>query len=170
MPSELVTACTHQLIKRQLSVAFIESATAGRLCSEFALVPNSGQVLKGGIICYDACVKEDLLKVPSELIERFTPESAEVTKQLAINARSLFPADIHVAITGLTTEGGSESREKPVGTMFIHILIGKKSIAAQSVFKGTAEKIVMQTIDRVASLLLERLEEQHVANPSLQSN
>jgi nicotinamide-nucleotide amidase len=157
MPSQLVIACSEKLAEKELSIAFTESATAGRLCAEFSLVPHSGKILKGGIVCYDACIKEDLLKISKDLIDRFTPESAEVTQELALNSRSLFPADIHVAITGLTTEGGSESPQKPVGTMFIHILIGEKSIGVQSVFQGTAEEIILKTIDRVAELILEKL-------------
>lgn len=170
MPSPLVIACSEKLAEKELSIAFTESATAGRLCSEFALVPQSGKILKGGLVCYDACIKEDLLKISTDLIERFTPESAEVTQELALNSRSLFPAAIHVAITGLTTEGGSESPQKPVGTMFIHILIGEKSIAVQSLFQGTAEEIILQTIDRVAELILEKLEENEVDISCLHAN
>lgn len=170
MPSQLVLACSEKLAEKELSIAFTESATAGRLCSEFALVPHSGKILKGGIVCYDACIKEDLLKISTDLIARFTPESAEVTKELALNSSSLFPADIHVAITGLTTEGGSESPQKPVGTMFIHILIGEKSIGVQSLFKGTAEEIILQTIDRVAALLLEKLAKNDLATSCLHAN
>lgn len=157
MPSQIVIDCSRAIADNNLTIAFIESATAGRLCSEFALVPDSGKILKGGLVCYDACIKEDLLKIPNDIIERFTPESAEVTGELARNAVSFFPADIHVAITGLISEGGSETPQKPVGTMFIHILMDDKSIAVQSVFDGSPEEIILQTIDRVASLLLNQL-------------
>jgi nicotinamide-nucleotide amidase len=40
--------------------------------------------LKSGIVCYDACIKQDVLGLPAELVEKYTPESAEVTKELAI--------------------------------------------------------------------------------------
>lgn len=46
--------------------------------------------------------------------------------------------DIQVAVTGLTMPGGSETQEKPVGTMFIHALIKGKPVAVREVFKGTA--------------------------------
>jgi nicotinamide-nucleotide amidase len=160
MPSEIVLACSKVLAQHQLSIAFAESATAGRLSSEFALVPESGKILKGGIICYDAIVKECVLHLPKILIEKYTPESAEVTEALAINLKKLIPADIHVAVTGLTSPGGSETPEKPVGTIFIHMLIKETPFAVRTTFQGSPEAIVMQTIDQVADSLMDALESQ----------
>ena len=68
------------LIENKLTVAFAASATAGRITSEFSLIDDAGKFLKGGIACYDAAIKESLLDVPHELIDRFTPESMEVTR------------------------------------------------------------------------------------------
>ncbi|MDR6943195.1 CinA family protein [Mucilaginibacter pocheonensis] len=157
MPSDLLIAC-HQLLKeKKLTIAFAESATAGRLSAELSLIPECGDILKGGIVCYDACIKQDILGVPQEIVEEYTPESAEVTKELAERLSHFMKADIQVAVTGLTMPGGSETKEKPVGTIFIHLLIKNKAIAVRDVFSGTAEEIVLQTVDRVASLLIDEL-------------
>lgn len=80
MPSALVIESSKLLIANRLTLAFAESATAGRAAAEFSLVKNAGKLLKGGLVCYDACLKEDILGVPSELIKKYTPESAEVTR------------------------------------------------------------------------------------------
>lgn len=157
MPSEILNQCSKALAERKLTVAFVESATAGRLSAEFSLCAESGTILKGGLVCYDASLKEGILHVPKEMIERFTPESAEVTKELAERLQSFIPADIHVAVTGLTCPGGSESPEKPVGTMFVHIFIGRKSRGIREVFTGSPEEIVLQCIDRIAGLILEEI-------------
>ena len=53
--------------------------------------------------------------------------------------------------------GGSETTEKPVGTMFIHTIIKGKSMPLREVFKGSAEEVVLQTIDRIAQLLIDEL-------------
>ena len=157
MPSELVINCSKVMAEQKLTIAFVESATAGRLCSEFSLAPDSGKTLIGGLVCYDACIKEDLLGVPQELVERYSPESAQVTKELAKRLKDYMPADIHVAITGLTTAGGSETPEKPVGTMFIHMCIHDESVAVHDIFSGTPEEIILQTIDKVAKLIMGEL-------------
>src|SRR5690606_30231277 len=127
---------------------FAESATAGRVTSEFSLIPDSGKFLKGGFICYDACLKQDVLGVPEALISEYTPESAEVTAAIARGLSLLIPADIHIGITGLPAPGGSETPEKPVGTMFIHgIIKGNTTIfSARPVFQGTADEIILQPV------------------------
>ena len=157
MASEKILACSKLLAGHGLSVAFAESATAGWLCSEFALAPESGKVLMGGIVCYDASLKESILGVSAQLIKQFTPESQEVTEQLAHRLPLLIAADICVGVTGLTTAGGSETAEKPVGTMFISALIKGEIVNLRKVFKGSCEEIIHQTVDAVAELLMEQV-------------
>jgi nicotinamide-nucleotide amidase len=141
-----------------LTIAFAESATAGWLCSEFALTEHSGKVLKGGIVCYDADLKVSLLGVPRQLFEKFTPESMEVTQDLAERLDSKIPSDIQVAVTGLTAPGGSETAEKPVGTMFVFAMVKGKPCSFRKVFSGSREDIIHQTIQATAEMLIEAVQ------------
>ncbi|MFD2147059.1 CinA family protein [Mucilaginibacter antarcticus] len=150
-----IADCAKMLAKHQLSVAFVESATAGWLCSEFALTEQSGKILKGGIVCYDAALKESLLGVPHDVIERFTPESQEVTDELAQRLGRLIAADIYVAVTGLTTPGGSETAEKPVGTMFVSAVIKGRLVSRRFNFEGPCEQVIKLTIKAAAELLMQ---------------
>lgn len=151
--------CGQLLQEKKLTIAFAESATAGRIVSEFSQIPDAGTFLKGGIACYDACLKEDLLHVSPELIKKHTPESAAVTEAITKGLVRLIPADIHIGITGLTAPGGSESPEKPVGTMFIHGIVrgGTPIFSDRQVFRGTPEEIVLQTVHHTAILLVSYL-------------
>ncbi|QNL48405.1 CinA family protein [Olivibacter sp. SDN3] len=153
MSLELIVECSKLIADKGLTIAFAESATAGRACSLFSFTPYAGKVLKGGVVCYDASVKIGLLGIPAALIRRYTPESAEVTETMANALKKMMNADIYVAITGLTASGGSESPVKPVGTMFIHLLLENLTLSVSSVFSGTSEEIVDQTICKIASLL-----------------
>lgn len=157
MISPKVIECSKAIVKKGWKITFVESASAGRMCYEFSRVPDSGKILIGGLVCYDADMKEDILEIPPELIEVFTPESAEVTKAMAHNFCRIIASDICVAITGLTTPGGSETPEKPVGTIFLHIIFPHKQLAKRYEFKGTAEEIVTQAIDTAASLIVNEL-------------
>ena len=157
MAREKILTCAKALADSGLTIAFVESATAGRMCSEFSLAPESGQILQGGISCYEVFVKENIVKVPHELIEAFTPESAEVTAALAENAQALFNSGITVAVTGLTTPGGSETPEKPVGTMFIHIIHPTGFVSHREIFSGDQEAIVLQAIERAAELITQAI-------------
>jgi nicotinamide-nucleotide amidase len=158
MHSDTLLTCGRLLIDQKLTIAFAESATAGRMASDFSLIPDAGKFLIGGLVCYDAGLKEQLLKVPEELIKNMTPESMEVTMAIAAGLKRLIPANLHVGITGLTAPGGSETPEKPVGTMFIHALLhGEVLFSERIVFQGSPEEIVKQTTEHTALMLLNSL-------------
>lgn len=157
MPSKMVMECSNALAAKGWNIAFAESATAGRMSAEFSMTKKSGKILSGGIVCYDACVKETLLNVPHSIIEKYTPESKEVTQILAQQAFKIFNSKVTVAITGLTAPGGSESEQKPLGTIFFHIITPTKELSHRDLFKGTPEKIVLQAIDKAAELIMKTL-------------
>lgn len=154
MASENIIRCSKIIADKKLTIAFAESATAGWLASEFSLTPYSGDILLGGMVCYDACTKEELFDISKAIIDKHTPESAEVTRLLAEGLNKYFKSDIAVGITGLTAPGGSETEEKPVGTMFIHITLPQGVYCAhREVFAGGPEDIIAQTIERTGELL-----------------
>jgi nicotinamide-nucleotide amidase len=157
MPSEIVIKCSHALKEESLTIAFAESVTAGKVISEFALIPNCGSVLNGSIVCYDVSVKKSLLGVTDEMLERYTPESAEVTEQLAIGLRKLIPSDVIVAVTGLAAPGGSETEEKPVGTMFVHGFFKDKPWNLRLLINDEPEQVILRSIDAIAEFLLNEL-------------
>ncbi|TCN57648.1 CinA family protein [Flavobacterium circumlabens] len=157
MSSEIIIRCSEIVADKGWNIAFAESASAGKLCAEFSLTPFSGKILRGGIVCYEVFVKEQILHIPPSLIEEFTPESEQVTQALAERTAFIFNSDITVALTGLTTPGGSETPEKPVGTIFLHIITPLGSIIHREVFAGNAEQIVLQAGEKVAQLILDKL-------------
>jgi nicotinamide-nucleotide amidase len=157
MPSEIVINCSHALKDNGLSIAFAESVTSGKLISEFALIPNCGTVLKGSIVCYDVSVKTSVLGVSAKIIDEYTPESAEVTEQLAIGLKKLIPADVIVAVTGLAAPGGSETEEKPVGTMFVHGFFKDQPWKLELLFEDEPEQVILRTIDAIADYILHQL-------------
>ena len=146
------------LIAKKLTLAFAESATAGRASAEFSLACEAGKFLRGGFVCYDATLKCEVLHVSKKMLDKYTPESMEVTSAIASGLRALIEADIHIGITGLPCAGGSETSEKPVGTMFIYALYGGEQLFAERrLFSGTHQQIIKQTVHEVARLLLEYL-------------
>jgi nicotinamide-nucleotide amidase len=146
------------LISKNMTIAFAESATAGRASAEFSLACDAGKFLKGGFVCYDAALKTDLLKVSEEMLTQYTPESMEVTTAIASGLLALIPADIHIGITGLPCAGGSETPEKPVGTMFIcALLYGELWFTERLQLSGTHQHIIEQTVEHTAQMLSQYL-------------
>jgi nicotinamide-nucleotide amidase len=160
---ETINRCARLLIEQHLTIGFAESATCGHISSSFSLADNAGKFLKGGIACYDAAIKANLLRVDRGLIEQHSPESAEVTKEITIGATPLLDVDICIGCTGLTCKGGSETDEKPVGTMFLHGIHHNETIFAERiVFGGDQRHILERATDRAAHLLLQYLEHKSV--------
>ena len=157
MTSEIIIKCSEAIAAKGWNIAFAESASAGKLSFEFAMTPLSGKILRGGIVCYEVYVKEEILLVPHDLIEACTPESEQVTAALAQRAAVIFDSDITVALTGLTTPGGSETAEKPVGTIFLCIITPVGTIDHREVFSGSPQQIIQQAADKTASLILEKI-------------
>lgn len=133
----LVHKLLKSLTEKKLTLAFAESVTCGLAMHQGNLTAGTSYVLLGGVVCYDEKVKAGLLKVNQELIKKFTAESQEVSDEMAENLLQLIPADICVAITGLNTDGGSESSQKPVGTVFFSLLYNGKLLRKRKLFKGS---------------------------------
>lgn len=157
MPSTSVSDCWAAIASKAWNVAFVECATAGRMSSEFSLCDPNGTMLRGGMLCHDAFVRKNVLKLPQWVVDKYPPESAEITESLAIYAAAFFETDVTVAITGIIASGGNETPEKPVGTIFIHIILPMGAIAHQERFFGTPERIILQAIDRTAELITARI-------------
>lgn len=157
MPSDIIIQCSEAIAEKGWKIAFAESASAGKLSTSFSLTPLSGKILRGGIVCYEVFVKENILQVSHDLIEQYTPESAEVTRALAERTAFIFDSQITVALTGLTTAGGSETAEKPVGTIFLSIITPVGTIDHREIFFGSPEQIIQQAADRTASLIIEKI-------------
>jgi len=153
-----LTYCGRLLAREGLKIAFVESASAGFLSYSFSMLENSGAVLVGGLVCYDARVKEEILKIDSGLIRKYTPESAEVTRAMAYQFRQFIEADIIVALTGLTTDGGSETPEKPVGTMFLHVIFPWGEKGYRRHFDGTPQEILDLTLLETVKLISNEIE------------
>jgi len=134
-----------QLIKlmqqKNLTLAFAESMTCGLAAYQLSSVKGTNDVLRGSVVCYQEVAKKESLRISSSLLKKFTAESQEVTDALAKKLPSLITADVHAAITGLASEGGSEGPGKPVGSVFMTVIFNKKIFRKQKVFRGRPQEI-----------------------------
>ena len=131
-----------------------ESLTGGGIGAALTAVPGSSQVYKGGVISYTNWVKENILRVPGEVLETYGAVSAQTAQAMARGVRELLKADVAVAVTGLAGPGGDEFGN-PVGTVFIGYQDEKTAQVIGCHFIGTREEIRNQTIDRALKLVLE---------------
>jgi nicotinamide-nucleotide amidase len=149
------------LVEQKQTIAFAESMSAGFLAYRFSTVEGSGEVFLGSLVCYQPALKTSLLKVPQALIQEYSAESMAVTVSMAEGLMNLVAPSIGVAITGLCSPGGSECEEKPVGTVFVVFSQQRQqetiSWSRRYLFKGSAERIVEQTVEHITDELMRHL-------------
>jgi nicotinamide-nucleotide amidase len=136
---------TNTLVKllqaEKLTLALAESVTSGLVSHQFSTVKGTMDIFRGAIVCYHPDVKTRLLGVSNSLLKKYTPESQQVTDELAKKLRQKIEADIHAAVTGISSAGGSETKVKPVGTVFFSVLFKKKLYRKRQVFRGSPQDI-----------------------------
>ena len=75
------------------------------------------------------------------LIKKHTAESQVITDKLVRKLKLLIKADVHASITGLAAAGGSENRNKPVGTVYYSVLYKNKLSRKKKQFRGSPLEI-----------------------------
>ena len=152
-----------KMIDKNLQISFAESMTAGNLVGEFAKGEGAGKVLKGGVAVYTEESKKELLGVKSSTIKKYTAESQEVTTELVKGLKKLMKTEMAVAVTGLAFNGGSETKEKPVGTVFISILYNDDLKEYRKLFKPSQtqdiNKCKEEVIINTTSFVFDKLNE-----------
>jgi len=107
------------LVKRGWQMAAAESCTGGLVGHVITQVPRSSDHFLGGIVSYSDAVKEELLGVPGELLERVGAVSAEVAEAMTAGALDRFPvAHLTLAVTGIAGPDGG-TPDKPVGLTYV---------------------------------------------------
>lgn len=142
------------LQQKGLTLALAESVTCGMIAEKLNTVQGTADVFMGSLVCYHPYTKIHTLKIPKNLINKCSCESQEVTSAMAKNLGRLFNADIYAAITGLSAPGGSESKGKPVGTIFISVIFKKKLKRERYLFRGTPAEIKKKACKALLQLVL----------------
>ena len=132
-----------------------ESLTGGGIGAALTAVPGSSEVYKGGIISYTNAVKEPVLGVPREILERYGAVSQWTAECMASGVRKKLDADVAVSVTGLAGPGADEYGN-PVGTVFIGYEDARHSVVEHFVFSGSREEVRSQTVRAALELILKQ--------------
>jgi nicotinamide-nucleotide amidase len=105
------------LIAADATLATVESLTGGRLAALVTAVPGASAGYLGGFVTYATRLKEELVGVPHEVVERYGVVSAECARAMAVGCRDATGATYALATTGVA--GPDRQEDKPVGTVFV---------------------------------------------------
>jgi len=137
---------------RGWTLGTVESVTGGMVAARLTSVPGSSASFVGSIIAYSAAAKQNLLDVPSGVMDAHGLVSEETALAMAEGGASRLPADVVVAITG---SAGPEPLEAPVGTMVVAVRTPEGSRARVLQMPGDRERA--RTLATTAALQMLRL-------------
>lgn len=130
----LEEAVGESLKLHQKTVATAESCTGGYIAHLFTSIAGSSNYFKGSAVTYANEIKENILDVSHDDLEKQGAVSETVVKQMALGAKAKFGTDYAIATSGIAgPDGGTE--DKPVGTTWIAIA-GPKGVLAKKYHFG----------------------------------
>lgn len=108
------------LVRNGKTLSVAESCTGGRIASLFTAMPGASRYFYGSVTSYDNSVKENILHVPTGIIDTCGAVSMECAEAMANGVRNALGTDYSLSTTGIAGPDGGSS-EKPVGTVWIAV-------------------------------------------------
>ncbi len=122
------------LKEKKLTISVAESLTGGLVADRITNVPGSSAYFERGVVTYSNRSKTQLLGVPEALIREHGAVSKEVAVLMAKGVRKASGTSVGLATTGIAgPSGGTET--KPVGTVFVAVSDGKRTVCRDFLFK-----------------------------------
>ena len=119
--SESIEQKVVEMLKRNgLTLATAESCTAGYIPKRLTDIPGASNVFEYGAITYSNEMKQKVLGVKKETLEKYGAVSEQTATEMAAGIRRVSGSDIGIAVTGIAGPG-SDGTSKPVGLCFIAI-------------------------------------------------
>lgn len=129
-----------------------ESCTGGYIAHLITSIPGSSAFYKGSVVSYANEIKEDLLGVEAETLQRVGAVSEEVVIQMAKGALAAMKTDYAIAVSGIMGPDGG-SAEKPVGTVWVAIGSNQKVEAHKLSFRFDRMRNIQLTTANALNLL-----------------
>lgn len=140
-------------------VALAESCTGGKVAHMLTSVPGASAYFNGGMVCYSAKSKMDLLGVSAQTIEEHSVISAAVAEEMAQGARRVFGAHYGIGITG-NAGPATDDTDEGVGVVFISVASAHTVQTKRFNLGQPREKV----IERSANKSLEMLQAEILKN------
>ena len=140
MGESFLESLQHLLEKNGVTISTAESCTGGMLAELLTRTPGASKVYRGSIVAYNEEIKQEMLGVPSEVLQEHGAVSAETVRIMAQSVRERFRTGIGVAVSGVAgpTVGGDAM---PVGTFFVGLSTPLGSTEVRCLYVNEREKV-----------------------------
>ncbi|WP_380080241.1 CinA family protein [Falsiporphyromonas endometrii] len=129
------------LTNRKETLCTAESCTGGMLAAAFTSIPGASEYFKGGIISYTYDVKNNLLGVPLEDLEKYGAVRSEVALQMAVGAKEQMQSTYSISTTGVAGPGGG-SPDTPVGSVWVGLTSPNETYTKLLHLSGDRKQII----------------------------
>lgn len=150
------------MITSGLTLSTAESCTGGLIAEAVTRVAGASATFRGGVVSYSEEVKQKVLGVSSDTLERFTVYSEQVASEMSLGVMRLMQTDAAIGVTGIAGPGGG-TEDKPVGTVYVSVRYGSRETVKdlrlyEEYEKPDRELIRQTTAQRALEMLMTLLE------------
>lgn len=134
------------------TVATAESCTGGLIAERFTANAGASKYFKGSIVSYTKDVKVNVLKVPEDVIEKYSVVSAEVSEAMAKNILQLMQTDFAIATTG-NAGPTKDDTDEGLGIVYIAIATKDKVYSQEFSFGNHRVKVINKAANKAFEML-----------------
>lgn len=153
--TNLFVELARTLEEKKLTLAVAESLTGGYFQEKVTDIPGASRWFKGGIVSYTNEVKQNVLNVREETLNREGAVSAACAREMAANVKRILDADVGISFTGVAGPDPSEGKEP--GTVFCGLALADDVKSFQFHFSGNREAIRRRAVYHGAWIALREL-------------
>jgi len=141
-----------KLTELSKTLATAESCTGGKIAEHLTAISGASAYYKGSVVAYATQAKVNVLKVPQDIIEKYSVVSAEVAESMAKNVLTLFQTDYAIATTG---NAGPTKGDSNVDVGTVHIAIASKDqvLSEKFSFGNHRTKVINRTVNKAFEML-----------------
>ncbi len=146
------------LLEKGLTVSTAESCTGGLVSKLLTDVSGASAVYPGSVVSYANQVKEQMLGVRHETLQKYGAVSRETAKEMVEGVSARLGTDCAVSLTGIAGPGGG-TPEKPVGLVYCGVKYGSRSAVFEFRLGQSREQIreraAVSALNHLRLMLLE---------------
>lgn len=130
----------------------VESCTGGSIAKRIVSVSGASSYYKGSFVTYSYDLKEKLVDVALETLQKHGAVSKEVVQQMAEIGREKLEVDYCISVSGVAGPNGGTA-DKPVGTVWIAIASPQKTFTKQFNFGHNRGRNIKSTVQAALHFL-----------------
>ena len=149
-------------LSKDIMISTAESCTGGYLSKLFTDISGSSKFYVGSVIAYSNSVKNELLNVPNDILEKFGAVSKEVSLSMAEGIFNSIKSEIAISTTGVMELDGSTGSKKP--QVFITIKSEKTYVSSHFFLHNERDVNRKKTVNHVLDCLYDFINKHYLVS------